>query len=74
MGNIDRASHLALPFIDWLSSEAEHASTRPPVVVVEIVEADSHPGLPGSGGDREGSRFARQSFRPQPSRVGGSGT
>jgi LuxR family transcriptional regulator, maltose regulon positive regulatory protein len=38
MGNIDRASRLALPFMNWLSTEEEHVSTRPPVVVVEIVE------------------------------------
>jgi LuxR family maltose regulon positive regulatory protein len=38
MGNIDRASRLALPFIDWLSKAVEHVSPRPPVVVVEMVE------------------------------------
>jgi LuxR family transcriptional regulator, maltose regulon positive regulatory protein len=38
MGNIDRASRLALPFMNWLSTEEEHVSVRPPVVVVEIVE------------------------------------
>jgi LuxR family maltose regulon positive regulatory protein len=38
MGNIDRASRLVLPFMDWLSTEAKHITTRPPVVVVEIVE------------------------------------
>jgi len=38
MGDIDRATHLALPFTNVLSQEAEHVPTRPPVVVVEIVE------------------------------------
>jgi LuxR family maltose regulon positive regulatory protein len=37
-GNIDRASRRALPFMEWLSTEEEHVSTRHPVVVVEIVE------------------------------------
>jgi LuxR family maltose regulon positive regulatory protein len=38
MGETDRASQLALPFTSWLNREAEDAPTRPPVVVVEIVE------------------------------------
>ena len=38
MGNTDRASQLALPLTSWLDLEAEHVPTRPPVVVVEIVE------------------------------------
>lgn len=39
MGDTDAASHLALPFVSLLGSHAEHALERPPVVVVEIVEA-----------------------------------
>lgn len=38
LGNVDRASRLALPLIDWLSKVVEHVSPRSPVVVVEMVE------------------------------------
>ncbi len=38
MGDTDRASRLALPMEDVLTREAEHAMTRLPVVVVEIIE------------------------------------
>ena len=38
MGDTDRATHLALPLTSLLSIEAEHVPTKPPVVVVEIVE------------------------------------
>jgi LuxR family maltose regulon positive regulatory protein len=39
MGDTEGASHLALPILDWLGSEAKHAPTKPPVVVVEMAEA-----------------------------------